>query len=302
MYVCGTLQNIPTTGTCFKMHWPTARTTSRTRYTYWYSSTHVCLFVSPFCFIFSCQPYVHTVPRGVQTGTRMKKEANTQAHVRGCAPPPIYCTYIHIYILCVQQQCAFVGQPAKEGIGKRAVVDATCQPVLLYVLTGLPPWPRMKVFTMFDEPSAAFACALLFLFSAFDAAAAGGGAAGGVDCVCEASAGAAAVELRMGSGISLITFSMSSAYSPSSSVPSQRSVHAWLSTPNKLSVAAPSFVLVFNSWNCSVVNAPLCLSLPNSAFMPSKAAAHRESGVRAAETKSRSTSTDGWLFLWVQKA
>ena len=96
----------------------------------------------------------------------------------------------------------FVVQPAKEGTDKRAVVDATCQPVLLYVLTGLPPWPRMKAFTMFDEPSAAFASALLFLFSAFDAAAAGGGAAGGADCACEASAGAAAVELRLGGGIS----------------------------------------------------------------------------------------------------
>ena len=146
----------------------------------------------------------------------------------------------------------FVVQPAKEGTGKRAVVDATCQPVLLYVLTGLPPWPRMKVFTMFDEPPAAFASVLLFLFSAFDAAAAEGGAAGGAECAYEASAGAAAVELRLGGGISLITFSMSSAYSPSSSVPSQRSVHAWLSTPNKLSVTAPYFVLVFNSWNCSV--------------------------------------------------
>ena len=114
----------------------------------------------------------------------------------------------------------FVVQPAKEGTGKRAVVDATCQPVLLYVLTGFPPWPRMKALTMFDEPSAAFASALLFLFSAFDAAAVGGGAAGGADCACEASAGAAAVELRLGGGISLITFSMSSAYSTSSSVPS----------------------------------------------------------------------------------
>ena len=175
----------------------------------------------------------------------------------------------------------FVVQPAKEGTSKRAVVDATCQSVLLYVLTGLPPWPRMKAFMMFDEPSAVFASALLFLFSAFDAAAAGGGAAGGADCACKASAGAAAVELRLGGGISLITFSMSSAYSPSSSVPSQRSIHAWLSTPNKLSATAPSFVLVFNSRNCSVVNAPLCLSLPNSAFMPSKAAALIERAVCA---------------------
>ena len=175
----------------------------------------------------------------------------------------------------------FVEQPAKEGAGKRAVVDATCQPILLYVLAGLPPWPRMKAFMMFDDPSAAFASALLFLFSAFDAAAAEGGAAGGADCACEASARTAAVELRLGGGISLITISMSSAYSPSSSVPSQRSVHSWWSTPNKLSVTASSFVLAFNSWNYSVVNAPLCLSLPNSAFMPSKAAEFVERAVCA---------------------
>ena len=143
----------------------------------------------------------------------------------------IYICISHVYSSSVH----FVVQPATEGTGKRTVVDATCQPVLLYVPTGLPPWPRMKAFTMFDEPSAAFASALLFLFSAFDAAAAGGGAASGADCACEASAGAAAVELRLVGGISLIMFSMSSAYSPSSSVPSQRSVHAWLSTPNKLS-------------------------------------------------------------------
>ena len=268
MYVCGTLQHIPTAGTSFKMHWPTARTTSRTPYTYWYSSTHVCLFVSLFCFIFSCQTYVHTYREVCRLAPERRRE-QTHKHMSGCAPPPIYSS-VH-----------FVVQPAKEGTGKRAVIDATCQPVLLYVLTGLPPWTRMKAFTMFDEPSAAFATALLFLFSAFDAAAAGGGAAGGADCACEASAGVAAVKLRLGGGISLITFSMSSAYSPSSSVPSQRSVHAWLSTPNKLSVIAPSFVLVFNSWNCSVVNAPLCLSLPNSAFMPSKAAAFIERAVCA---------------------
>ena len=43
---------------------------------------------------------------------------------------------------------------------------------------------------------------------------------------CEAGAGPAAVELlRLGGGISLITALMSSAYSPSSSVPSQRSCY-----------------------------------------------------------------------------
>ena len=127
---------------------------------------------------------------------------------------------------------------------------------------------------MFNEPVAAFASAPFFLRSALDPTAAGEGAGGGTDCTCEANVGAAAVELiRLGGCISPITVPMSSAYSPSSSVPSQRNAHAWLSKPNNSSVIVPSFVLAFNSWNCSVVNAPLCLSLPNSAFMPSKAAA-----------------------------
>ena len=127
---------------------------------------------------------------------------------------------------------------------------------------------------MFAEPLAAFARTLFFLRSALGATAAGGGAAGGTVCACEVSVGAVAAKLlRLGGGISLITVLMPSAYSPSSSVPSQRSAHAWLSKPINCYLTAPSFVLVFNSWNCSVVDAPLCLSLPKSAFMPSKAAA-----------------------------
>ena len=180
----------------------------------------------------------------------------------------------------------FVVQPAKEGTGKRAVVDATCQPVLLYVLTALPPWPRMKAFTMFDEPSAAFASALLFLFSAFDATAAGGGAAGGADCACEASAGAAAVELRLGGVISPTvgtaqwsTVPCASAYPTRPLCPAkpQHSSRERCARGQNKS----SSTVVFNSWNCSVVNVPLCLSLPNLAFMHSKAAAFIERAVCA---------------------
>ena len=161
--------------------------------------------------------------------------------------------------------------------GDKGAVDATYQLILLYVLTSWPPLPQMKAFTMFAEPLAAVAKALFFLLSVFDATAAGGGAAGGTGCACEASGGAAAIELlRLGDGVSLITVAMSSTYLPSSSVPSQRSTYAWLSKPNNCSVTVPSFVLAFNSWNCSVVNASLCLSLPDSAFMPSKAAAFIE--------------------------
>ena len=135
---------------------------------------------------------------------------------------------------------------------------------------------------MFNEPSAAFASAPFFLRSALDPTAAGEGAGGGTDCTCEANVGAAAVELiRLGGCISPITVPMFSAYSPSSSVPSQRNAHAWLSKPNNSSVTVPYFVLAFNSWNCSVINAPLCLSLPNSAFMPSKAAAFIETALAA---------------------
>ena len=126
---------------------------------------------------------------------------------------------------------------------------------------------------MFGDPLAAFAIALLFLRSALDATAAGG-SGGGTDCACEACAGAAAVELVwLTGGISLITLLMSSVYSCSSLVPSQRSAHAWPSKPKTSSVTTPCFALVFNSWNWFVVNAPLCLSLPNSALTRSKAAA-----------------------------
>ena len=135
---------------------------------------------------------------------------------------------------------------------------------------------------MFGDPLAAFAIALFFLRSALDATAAGG-SGGGTDCACEACAGAAAVELVwLTGGISLITLLMSSVYSCSSLLPSQRSAHAWPSKPKTSSVTTPCFALVFNSWNWSVVNAPLCLSLPNSALTRSKAAAFMSTTALAA--------------------
>ena len=191
---------------------------------------------------------------------------------------PAYCIYIYIscqgayHRTCIYTVCIFLLCSGDEGAD-----DATHQLILLYVITGWPPWPRMKAFAMFAEPLAAFARALFSLRSSFDATASKGGAAGGTDYACEVSVGAAAIELlRLGCGTSLITVLMSSAYSSSSSVPSQRSAHAWLSKPNNCSMTVPSFVLAFSNWNCSVVSAPLCLSLPNSAFMPSKAAAFVE--------------------------
>ena len=56
--------------------------------------------------------------------------------------------------------------------GNKGDVDATHQLILLYVLTGWPPWSRMKAFTMFAEPLAAFARAPFSLRSTFDAIAA----------------------------------------------------------------------------------------------------------------------------------
>ena len=119
-----------------------------------------------------------------------------------------------MYTVCIFLLCS----------GDKGAVDTTHQLILLSVLTGWPPWFRMKAFPMFAEPLAAFARALFFLRSVFDAtAAARGRAAGGTDRACEVSAGAMAVELlRLGGGISLTTVLISSAYSPSSSVPSQR--------------------------------------------------------------------------------
>ena len=125
---------------------------------------------------------------------------------------------------------------------------------------------------MFGDPLAAFAIALFFLRSALHATAAGG-SGDGTDCACEACAGAAAVELVWVTGsTSLITLLMSSMYSCSSLVPSQRSAYAWLSKPKTSSMTTPSFALVFKSWNWSVVHAPLCLSLPNSALTRKAAA------------------------------
>ena len=103
-------------------------------------------------------------------------------------------------------------------------------------------WPRAKHeqefhqnegVTMVAEPLAAFARTLFFLRSSFDVTAAGGRVAGDTVFACVARAGAATIELlRLGGGISPITALMFSAYSPSPSVPSQRSAHIWLSKPN----------------------------------------------------------------------
>ena len=157
------------------------------------------------------------------------------------------CIYIYIYIscqgahyrTCMCAVCIFL-----LCSGDKGAVDATHQVILLCVLTGWPPWPRMKAFTMVAEPLAAFARTLFFLRSAFAATTAGGRVAGGTVCACVASAGAAAIELlRLGGGISPITVLMSSAYSPSPSVPSQRSAHIWLSKPKNCFVIVSSFVL-----------------------------------------------------------
>ena len=133
----------------------------------------------------------------------------------------------------------------------------------------------MKALMTFNELFAAFASAALLSLSAFDAGAvAVAGAAEGTECDCYTGAGTGTVELLPpGCGISLITISMSSANSSSSSVPSHRSPHARLSKANTCSVTPPYFALPFNSLNYSMVNAPLCLSLSNSALMLSKAAA-----------------------------
>ena len=156
---------------------------------------------------------------------------------------PAYCIYIYIscqgayHRTCIYTVCIFLLCSGDEGAD-----DATHQLILLYVITGWPPWPRMKAFAMFAEPLVAFARALFSLRSYFDATASKEGAAGGTDYACEVSVGAAAIELlRLGCGTSLITVLMSSAYSSSSSVPSQRSAHAWFEQAQQLFYDCPIF-------------------------------------------------------------
>ena len=172
-----------------------------------------------------------------QTYSRKLVRINAPTEQQDLVCPCIYIyIYTNVYIscqvthyrICMYTVCIFL-----LCSGDKGAVDATHQVILLCVLTGWPPCPRMKAFTMVAEPLTASARTLFLLRSAFDVTAAGGRVAGGTVCACVARAGAAAIELlRLGGGISPITALMFSAYSPSPSVPSQRSAHIWLSKPN----------------------------------------------------------------------
>ena len=205
----------------------------------------------------------------VQTYSRMLVRINAPAEQQDFFCPCIYVYKFHVKVRTTAHVCMYTVCIFLLCSGDKGAVDATHQ--------------------LIAEPLAAFARALFFLRSGFDATAAGGGAAGGTDCGCEASAEAAPIELlRLGGGISLITVLISSAYSPSSSVPSQRSAHAWLSKPNNCSVTVSSFVLAFNSWNCSMVNAPLCPQLTQLGLNAEQGGSiHRETArVAARQTRA----------------